>query len=327
MKRLTVQQKRIVDQIRALHRAGAPLNLSAVKRREPKLLQQVMKLNHFRGWRKAVEAAGLAYHEIHTELLDHCVCALCGEELITLSSHLWAKHGMTKAKYCRKFPEESTMSERMRAEKTESLRRPPHWEPVWSREYMVDYLIYKHERGEDLSPWSLYRTEPAIHANMKKYFGSYRAAVEAAGIDYEEIRVIALTEQWTPAKVLERIRKLHRKRPLTSTGDIRRRDSRLYDRCHHYFGGVVPAVEAAGIPYARLTARRSRQWTKQSVIRTIQVLHDNGSSLRPSSLSGQLDGQANKLLAAATECFGSWKGAVRAAGLISKRPRRRRARA
>lgn len=256
MKRLTQQQKRIVDRIKILHREKTPLNLSAVKRYHPKLLQQVMTLKHFRGWRKAVEAAGLAYHQLHTELLDHCVCSMCGEKLLTLTSHLWAKHGVTQDEYCRKFPNESVMSERMRAEMTDSLRRPPHWEPIWSCEYLVDYLIYKHDREEDLSPWTVYRNEPAVHANTKKYFGSYRAAIEAAGIDYEDIRVIALTEQWTPEKVIQRIRKLHRQKALTSTGDVRRRDSRLYDRCHHYFGGVVSAVEAAGIPYGRLSARR-----------------------------------------------------------------------
>lgn len=325
MKRLTEQQKRIVDQIKALHRARVPLNLSAVKRLQPKLLQQVMTLKHFRGWRKAIEAAGLSYDKIRTELLDHCVCAMCGEEMLVLTTHLWAKHGLTEAQYCRKFPYESTMADQMRAEKTASLRRPPHWEPVWSREYLIDYLIYKHERGENLSPWAIYRTEPAVHANTKKYFGSYRAGIEAAGIDYREVRLIDLTEQWTPAKVLERIRKLHRHRPLTSTGDIRRRDSRLYDRCHHYFGGVVSAIEAAGIPYVQLTARRSQRWTKQTVIRTIQTLDMGGLSLRASALPEHLDGQADALLDAASEHFGSWDGAVRAAGIESPRGRRARA--
>lgn len=325
MKRLTAQQKRIVDKIRALHRAKMPLNLSAVRRYHPELLEQVMTLKHFRGWRNAIEAAGLSYNKLRTELLDHCVCALCGEEMQVLHGHLWAKHGISEREYCRKFPNESTMSDQMRAEKTGALRQPPHWEPVWSREYLIDYLIYKHERGEDLSPWTVYRSEPAVHANTKKYFGSYRAAIEAAGIDYRQVRVIDLTEQWTPAKVLERIRKLHRKKPLTSTGDLRRRDSRLYDRCHHYYGGVVPAVEAAGIPYVRLTARRFRRLTKPVILRTIKQLDADGVSLRKADLPKHLDDQADKLLAAAVECFGSWEDAVRAAGVESSRRARRRA--
>ena len=324
MKRLTAQQKRIVDRIRTLHRNEVPLNISAVKRYQPRLLKQVMTLKHFRGWRKALEAAGLSYREIHTELLDHCVCALCGERLQILSTHLWARHGMTKEQYLQEFPNEPTSSHQMRARNTRSLRRAPHWERVWSREYLIDYLIYKQERGEDLSPWTVYRKESAVHANTKKYFGSYRAAIEAAGIDYRQVRVIDLTEQWTSDKVLQRIRKLHQQKPLASTGDIRRRDSRLYDSCHRYFGGPVPAIEAAGIPYARLTARRSRRWTKDSVIRTIQVLDSAGLSLRPVALPAHLDGQADRLLAAAADCFGSWNGAVRAAGIDYQNHRGRR---
>lgn len=321
MKGLSTQQKKIIQKIRAIHKAGQPLNISAVKRHHPKLLEQVMSLKHFRGWRKALEAAGLSYKKIRIELLDHCTCAICGEKLVTLAAHLRAKHGMSKEQYRKEFPGEETNSDVMRAEKTDALRKPPHWEPVWSREYLIDYFIYKHEQGEDLAPWTVYRDELAVHANTKKYFGSYRAGIEAAGIDYKEIRVIDLTERWTAQKVLERIRQLHRKKPLNSTTDIRRRDSRLYDSCHRYFGGPVAAIEAAGIPYTRLKFRRMRKWTRNCVLRTIRTLEDGGASLRPATLSRHLDGQAGPLLDAATDYFGSWDGALRAAGVGGRKPR------
>lgn len=218
-----------------------------------------------------------------------------------------------------------TTSDVMRVKTTFSLRRAPHWEKIWSSEYLVDYLIYKHERGEDLSPWTVYKKEPCVHANMKVYFGTYRAAIEAAGIDYREVRVIAITEQWTEMKVLERIRKLHRKQPINSTSDIRRRDSRLYDSCQRYFGGAVPAIEAAGIPYTRLNARRDRRWTKRTVTRTIRVLAAAGLSLRPSALPTHLAKQSDELLNAATRHFGSWENAVeQAAGIDYQNHRGRR---
>jgi hypothetical protein len=320
MKGLTATQKQIVNRIRELHRQRQPLNISAVKRHHPKLLQQVMSLKHFRGWRKAIEAAGLSYKKIRMELQDHCVCAICGAKFLTLDAHLRAQHNMSKQQYLRKFPNEETVADTVREERTGSLRRSPHWEPMWSREYMIDYLIYKHENGEDLSPWTVYREESAVHANIKKYFGSYRAGIEAAGIDYAEIRVIELTEKWTPEKVLERIRQLHRKKPFFSTSDIRHRDSRLYDSCHRYFGGPVAALEAAGIPYIRLKGRRSRKWTNHTILRTIRTLHVGGASLRPSSLSRHLNGQAAELLSIAEERFGSWKRAVRAAGIKQQKP-------
>ncbi len=274
-----------------------------------------MSLKHFRGWRKAIEAAGLSYKKIRMELLDHCVCAICGAKLLTLDVHLRSQHNISKKQYLNRYPNEETVADSVRQERTGSLRRAPHWEPVWSREYLIDYLIYKHERGEDLSPWVVYQKESAIHANIKKYFGSYRAGIEAAGINYAEIRVIELTEKWTAEKVLERLRKLNRQKPFNSTSDIRKRDSRLYDSCHRYYGGPVAALEAAGIPYIRLKARRSRKWTSRTVIRTIRTLHVGGVSLQPRSLARHLNGQAAELLSVATERFGSWKRAVRAAGI------------
>ncbi len=325
MARWTAQQKKIIHRIRTLHAVDKqPLNISAVKMHHPRLLKQVMTLKHFRGWRNALLAAGLSYKKIRIELSDHCHCALCGKKLKAMTVHLSAMHQMTKEQYLKKYPNEPTMSDAMRAKTTFSLRLAPHWEPIWSREYLVDYLIYKYERGEDLSPWTIYQKESAVHANMKAYFGSYQAAIKAAGIDYREIRVIDLTETWTPDKVIERIRKLHRKKPLDSSGDIRRRDSRLYDRCHHYFGGAVPAIEAAGIPYIRLKNRRSHQWTKRTVIRTIRVLDGGGLSLRPAALSSHLDGQAEELLTAADKYFGSWDLAVHKAGIDYENHRGRR---
>ena len=324
MKSLTSPQQRIVDRIRALHAEGQPLNISAVKRRHPKLLETVMSLKHFRGWRKAIEAAKLSYGKIHIELMDHCVCAICKEKLSTLDAHLRFRHRMTREKYLRKFPGAELLSDVARAERTDSLRQAPHWEPVWSREYLIDYLIYKHELGENLSPWTIYRDESALHGNIKKYFGSYRAGIEAAGIDYAEVRVIDLTERWTAQKVLDRIRALDRQEPLNSSSDIRRRDSRLYDSCHRYFGGPVPAIEAAGILYIRLKARRSRQWTKNNVLHTIRTLDNIGSSLRPAALTNHLNGQAAELLAVAEDRFGSWDNAVRAAGIDYENHRGRR---
>ena len=107
MTKFTSQQQRIVDRIRSLHQDRQPLNISAVRRHHPKLLDQVMTLKHFRGWRKAIEAAGLSYKKIRVELLDYCVCAVCGAHLNALTAHIRAKHKLTKARYQQRFPGEA----------------------------------------------------------------------------------------------------------------------------------------------------------------------------------------------------------------------------
>jgi hypothetical protein len=313
MKPTTKKQREILAQIRALRRAKKPLNISAVKRDHPRLLVQVMSLKHFRGWRKALEAAQVSYDEIRVEYRDYCVCAECGRELKTLNAHLRAAHQMTVPEYRKLYPGHETTSDEMRANSTWALVRPLHWEKIWSREYLIDYLIHKYEQGQSLSPWKIYRDEPSVHAIAKAYFGSYRAAIEAAGLDYRRVREIDLTEKWTHEKVLQRIRQLHAEQPLTCVADIRRRDTRLYDRCNHYFGGAVAAVEAAGIPYALLQRRRSRKWNKGLVVRTLRILKTDGRPLRLASLKSRLNGQTEELVAAAEKCFGSWDSAVAAA--------------
>ncbi|MEX1224541.1 MAG: MucR family transcriptional regulator [Pirellulales bacterium] len=316
MSRLTQQQKKIIKQIRTLHAVEKqPLNISYVKLHHPKLLRQVMSLKHFRGWRNALEAAGLSYDVIRVELADHLHCAICGKKLKTLTAHLPSAHQMNTEEYAEQYPGEPTTSDAMRAKTTWSLRKKPHWERIWSREYLIDYMIYKYERDEDLSPWTVYRKEPWVHANAKAYFGTYRAAIEAAGIDYREVRVIDLTEKWTEEKVIDRLRRLHLEEPLASTNDIRLRDSRLYDSCHRYFGGPVLAIEAAGIPYTALRGRRSKSWDRPDVLRTIQVLAAAGLSIRPNALDAHMDDSAPQLLEAAARHFGSWEQAVKKAGV------------
>ena len=316
MSRQTQQQKKIIHKIRTLHAVDKqPLNLSYVKVHQPKLLKQVMTLKHFRGWRHALEAAGLSYDVIRTELADHVHCAVCGKKLRTLIGHLPSAHQMNIEEYNDTYPDQPTSCDAVRAKTTWYLRKKPHWERVWSREYLIDYLIYKHEQDESLSPWTVYRKEPWVHANAKAYFGSYRAAIEAAGIDYREVRLIDLTEKWTPDKVIDRIRRLHIEEPIHSTADIRERDSRLYDSCHRYFGGPVRAIEAAGIPYTALKRRRVRRWSKRDVTQTIKTMHRGGLSLRPQALEHHFDDQTDRLLEAAATHFGSWEKAVRTCGI------------
>lgn len=309
---MTNKQREIVQRIRDRRRAKKALNISAMKRDEPQLLAQVMSLKHFRGWRNALAAAGLAYDEIRSEYRDYCVCAECGRELKSLNAHLRAAHQITVPEYRKLHPGHETTADELRANSTWALVGPKHWEKIWSREYLIDYLIHKHQRGDSLSPWNVYRQESSLHSMAKLYFGSYRAAIEAAGIDYRQVRDIDLTETWTKEKVLARIRELHRQKPLTCAAEIRRRDSRLYDSCNRYFGGAVAAVEAAGIPYALLERRRSHQWTKRLVGRTIRILAAGGRSMAPTAIKSRLNGKSTELLTAAAKCFGSWENALQA---------------
>lgn len=56
----------------------------------------------------------------------------------------------------------------------------------WDKERVIYELLKRYEEGSDLS-FTKVRSE-ALGKNAKRLFGSWKAAVEASGIDYVEVR-------------------------------------------------------------------------------------------------------------------------------------------
>src|SRR5438105_14626626 len=102
---LTRTQKIILREIRALHRRRMPLNISAVKRSHPKLMERVYAVRPYWGWKRALEDAGLSYAKINTELRDYVDCQICGRDLGVLTYHLISQHQITPEEYRQEYPE------------------------------------------------------------------------------------------------------------------------------------------------------------------------------------------------------------------------------
>src|SRR6266852_231131 len=92
-------QRAVIREIQRLHARRAPLNISAVKRNHPTLIERVYAVRPFWGWKRALEDAGLDYSKINTELLDYIDCKICGRDLGTLPVHLLRKHDVTVEDY------------------------------------------------------------------------------------------------------------------------------------------------------------------------------------------------------------------------------------
>src|SRR5580765_6018138 len=142
---LTAGQRRRADRIASLHRREEPLNVSAVKRHHPKLLAAVYAVEPFWGWRRALEAAGIAYDDIRIELTDHVVCLVCGARFRNQSTHLARKHGVDAAAYRVEYPDAELVCEAWRVMRASDQLEGgefalPHWEPIWSREYVLDRI-------------------------------------------------------------------------------------------------------------------------------------------------------------------------------------------
>jgi len=166
-----------------------------------------------------------------------------------------------------------------------------------------------HKAGADLNYADIAQHHMALLRAATRYFGSWKAAVEHAGLDYEEIRRY---KTWTKERILERIRELHQQGIDLSWRHVSTQvDPQLAAAAtkRKHFGSWKNAIQAAGLDYGGI--RRYRQWDEQSVIDRVRQLHAEGRDLNAKSVE-ELD---ITLITAARRRFESWDKALTAAGL------------
>jgi hypothetical protein len=105
------------------------------------------------------------------------------------------------------------------------------------------------------------------------------------------------------------VHELDRKRSPLNSGYIARKHAALAYAGRKYFGGWEETLTAAGFDYSRI--RRKNFWNRQNVVARIQELHKANEPLYVSAAEVKYGG----LVGAATVYIGSWRKAIKAAGL------------
>lgn len=194
---------------------------------------------------------------------------------------------------------------------------------VWTREKLVEEIKALSEQDIDLSPTAIQKTHGALFssARSRSHFGTWRAAIDAAGLDYSTIKRIK--QRWDRQTILDQIRLHHGNGEDLLHPDFKTRHRSLYlAACaHRYFGSWRRALLAAGLNHEQM--RESRVWTKARIQRTIEELAAEGRPLGWSSVETLCPGIYRA--ARRRENFGSWNGALLASGVVpSLRHRGRR---
>lgn len=198
----------------------------------------------------------------------------------------------------------------------------------WSKQSIAAEIVRLRDAGGDLNYAMVAREQVALLRAATRYFGSWRAAVEFAGIGYEEVRRYRM---WDRERILARIRELHAQGVDLSWRHISTQvDPQLAaaaTKPKHY-GSWRNAIEAAGLEYAAI--RRYRAWDEQTIIARVRELYGQGRDLNAKSM----EEHDITLITAARRRFSSWHCALAAAGLdyekiVLRRPfkRGRKARA
>ena len=190
----------------------------------------------------------------------------------------------------------------------------------WTRRRIIEEIRELHGRGEELNYAAAEENHLVLVRAAAWHFGTWRRAVERAGLDYE---IASKYRRWTRERVLARIRELHTQghdlswRVISSEVDPPLAAAAV--RSNLGFGSWHDAVTAAGLKYDLIA--RYRHWTPARVVDEIRELAEQGAPL-----SSKLVQQNHPpLYNAAKRRFGQWDAALEAAGVDPQDVRQRRA--
>ena len=151
-----------------------------------------------------------------------------------------------------------------------------------------------------------------------RYFGSWQAALDQAGISYVDVRKY---RKWSKEVIVEEIRDLASKGFDLSFRSmaLSQHNAMVYAAIRpKYFGNWRTALEAAGLASEEIY--RYRSWDEDGILDEIRRLKTEGADLSSKSM----DESSNKLIATARRRFGNWGSALEKAGINYADVRRRK---
>jgi hypothetical protein len=193
---------------------------------------------------------------------------------------------------------------------------------LWNKAQVLAELEERRRLGKDLSSYYMRRHDATLFEAMYGQFGSYITALKAAGIDPAIVKRPRNTV-WTPDYVLREIREFYSRwwkdhpRDQAPRPCMQKTNSALANAAVRYFGSVIAGVKAAGFdPVPRVY----RQWTRQTVLSALQVLHRKCGPLTHKAIFS-----ADRHLGhAMVRLYGHPRAAAKAAGVayVRKKPSR-----
>lgn len=273
-----------------------------VKREDHQLFVAVT--HHFRVWGRALQAAGFDPERVS------CRRRWSKRRVVLHVQHLHAmgvplnyasvkRHDAALPQAARKrfgCWDNALIAAGYDADSVRIQRRP------WTKSQLIVAIRQRAVAGDDLTPARL-RTS-ATAAAAERLFGSFRAAMRAAGV----FHMTRIRSRWSRSRVLDAIRRRWWARKAVNSAAIIRSEPRLYDAARRHVGSWDRALAAAGIDSDGVR-RRHRPWTPKLLLAEIRRRSREGehatcvSSIRPISF-----------VAACNRFYGSWNAALAAAG-------------
>lgn len=180
---------------------------------------------------------------------------------------------------------------------------------IWNEQRILKTITKLYQANSQLSYNALSRKNQALLSAAAYHFGSYRRAVEKAGIDYA---AVLRRPRWTKALIITEIKKAKRAGiDLHWSAVTKRRDelgkAAFASLQPRLFGAWDRALHAAGLDADEINLYR--KWSRNSIAFELKHM---ASEKEPLS-SGAVQKEDPGLHAAALRYFGSYDAALRAA--------------
>jgi len=180
----------------------------------------------------------------------------------------------------------------------------------WSKNTVLEKIMLLADKREVLSSKYNNVNQKKLWNAANHYYFSWRNAVEAANIKYENISEKIL--DWSAEKVKSEILNIYSNDLPLFASYAKNNYVALYGAASTFSGGWKQAVEKAGLDYSKINKRASEiDWNPSLIKKTILELDGRGEDLCESVISRK----QSSLRTAARRTFGSWEGAIEYAGL------------
>jgi hypothetical protein len=190
----------------------------------------------------------------------------------------------------------------------------------WTKPLILRELKRLHKSKADLSYSALARRKQPLLSAAAYHFGSYRSAIEHAGIDYDHV---LRRPRWTRQAIIKLIKQAKRRGDDLHWSAVTKRNDELSRAAFaslqpRLFGKWVRALHAAGLDADDVSMYRT--WDRNTVLFELRQRHSDGDALN----SGDVQREEPALHAAAVRHFHVYDRALRAAHINPTDVRRRR---
>jgi hypothetical protein len=177
--------------------------------------------------------------------------------------------------------------------------------PYPDPEDVLRAILRMDSKGASLKSRHVRVVDPPLAGAAIRHFGCWGKALTAAGLDAE---AVAHRRTWNEDRILQAIRRLDRQGIPLHDASARKADSGLMGAAYKGFGSWNNALRAAGYNPDEIRVRR-HTWTREEILDLIR--HRAAAGLPVASYTVRpLSAEV-----ASRRLFGSWKAALRAAGI------------